>query len=123
LLKKKRMSFLRSIWNPREWEAKAKAMKEFLQIAIGIGVTILIIGKLALWLDWFRWPPLQWIGEHLLRTDKLAKMATLEVVAWALGYSAAVELAYMLFTEGPDEAVDPVIMGSAAAALLTNKHS
>ena len=39
-------------------------------------------------------------------------------MAIALEYSAGIELAYTLFTEGPDEAVEPVIMGLAAAMLL-----
>jgi hypothetical protein len=33
--------------------------------------------------------------------------------------SAGIELAYMLFTPGPDEAVEPLILGLASAALLT----
>ena len=39
-------------------------------------------------------------------------------MATALAYSAGFELAYTLFTPGPDEAVEPVIMGLAAAMLL-----
>src|SRR5215207_10074556 len=34
-----------------------------------------------------------------------------------LGVSAAVELAFMLLTEGPDEAVDPLLLSISAAAL------
>jgi hypothetical protein len=33
--------------------------------------------------------------------------------------SAALDLAYMLFTEGPDEAVQPLIVGIAAAVLIS----
>jgi hypothetical protein len=53
----------------------------------------------------------------------------LELVGYALVLSAGVELAYMLYTDGPDEALDPLILGLAAAALLavsqikTNKAS
>jgi hypothetical protein len=32
--------------------------------------------------------------------------------------STAIELGYMLFTSGPDEAVEPLILGIAGAALL-----
>ncbi len=35
-----------------------------------------------------------------------------------MAYSAGIELAYTLFTEGPDEAVEPLIMGLAAAMLF-----
>jgi hypothetical protein len=33
-------------------------------------------------------------------------------------FSAAIDLAYMLFTPGPDEALQPVIIGIAAAVLI-----
>jgi hypothetical protein len=97
---------------------RAKTSKVRLQMAIGIGLTILVGAKLACWLDWFEISWLKAFGQHFLHTDKLLWMGTLEIVARALAYSSAVELAYTLFTEGPDEAVEPVIMGLAAAMLL-----
>jgi hypothetical protein len=48
----------------------------------------------------------------------LVTLPTLELVGIALAYSSGFELAYTLFTAGPDEAVEPVIMGLAAAMLL-----
>ena len=42
----------------------------------------------------------------------------LHLVAAALAGSAAVELAYTLFTRGPDEALEPVLVAIAAAILL-----
>ena len=39
-------------------------------------------------------------------------------VGFALGLAAVVELAYTLFTDGPDEALNPVMLGVAAALLI-----
>ena len=41
----------------------------------------------------------------------------LKTVAFGLGISAGIEMAYMLFTPGPDEAVEPVILSLAATIL------
>jgi hypothetical protein len=43
----------------------------------------------------------------------------LDIVGIGLMVSAGIELAYMLFTEGPDEAVHPLILGLSSAALIT----
>lgn len=42
----------------------------------------------------------------------------LDIIAFGLFFSTGVDLAYMLFTPGPDEAIDPVMTGLAAAILL-----
>lgn len=42
----------------------------------------------------------------------------LDIVGVALAFSTAVELAYTLFTRGLDEAINPLIMGIAAAILI-----
>jgi hypothetical protein len=42
----------------------------------------------------------------------------LAIVGSALVLAAGVELAHTLFTDGPDEAVDPLILGMSAALLL-----
>jgi hypothetical protein len=42
----------------------------------------------------------------------------LTIVGYALQFSAGTELAYMLFTPGPDEAIEPLIFGLAATALI-----
>jgi hypothetical protein len=43
---------------------------------------------------------------------------TLEIVAKGLAYSAGVDLAYMLFTPGPDEAFEPVVLALASGVIL-----
>lgn len=41
----------------------------------------------------------------------------LGIVSYGLGISAGIEMAYMLFTPGPDEAVEPIILGLASTLL------
>jgi hypothetical protein len=41
----------------------------------------------------------------------------LDIVGGVLAYAAAIELAYMLVTPGPDEAVQPLILGLASVVL------
>ncbi|MFN1141762.1 hypothetical protein [Serratia quinivorans] len=50
--------------------------------------------------------------EHILAIN------TLQYVAKALAVSCGIQLAYMLVTDGPDEAVDPLMLGIASAILL-----
>ena len=89
-----------------------ETLKILLQFIVGLGLIILLIGKAIVSLvGGSGWPP--W-----LHANELRSIPTLELVAVALEYSAGIELAYTLFTEGPDEAVEPVIMGLAAAMLL-----
>ena len=40
-------------------------------------------------------------------------------MANVLAISAGIELAYMLFTDGPDEAIEPPILGITSAAFFT----
>lgn len=54
--------------------------------------------------------------------DLLSKARNLDVfdfVGKALGLSAGIELAYMLFTDGPDEAISPLIMAVASGAFFS----
>jgi hypothetical protein len=90
----------------------AERIKIALQFAVGFGLTVLLVVKAIFSLVPSLVGPLWW------RADELRSIPTLELVAIALEYSAGIELAYTLFTEGPDEAVEPVIMGLAAAMLL-----
>ncbi len=51
-------------------------------------------------------------GNHPLNLEY-----SLRIVSYGLGISAGIEMAYMLFTPGPDEAVEPVILGLASTLL------
>ncbi|WP_336855067.1 hypothetical protein [Pseudescherichia vulneris] len=49
---------------------------------------------------------------------QLLHIKTLLYVAAALALSSGIQLAYMLVTHGPDEAIEPVMLGIASAVLL-----
>jgi hypothetical protein len=78
---------------------------------IAIGVVIIVVGQL--------WPI---VWTFVTRQGNLPKLPQtpeiLAIVAKALAYSAAIDLAYMLFTPEPDEAVEPLMLGAAAGALM-----
>lgn len=44
--------------------------------------------------------------------------SVLDIVALTLAAAAAIELSYTLFTEGPDEAIDPAALGLSSAIIL-----
>jgi hypothetical protein len=91
-------------------EPYAEAVKIVLQMFIGTGLAVLISLKLLNHLG---------IGFAVpFLTEQVYSRPTLDIVGLSLGYSSALELAYALFTEGPDEAVEPLIMGLAAALLV-----
>lgn len=88
-----------------KYQPYAKNMKIILQMLVGVIVTVLIILK-ALYT--FEVP----ISIPLLTVPPL------QIVGIALAFSSAIELAYTLFTQGPDEAVEPLITGLASVILL-----
>lgn len=49
----------------------------------------------------------------------LLSIRTFQYIGKALGISAGIDLGYMLFTEGPDEALTPLLLGVSSAAFLT----
>ncbi|MEB7576103.1 hypothetical protein NGC17_06465 [Citrobacter portucalensis] len=49
---------------------------------------------------------------------QLLNINTLLYVSLALAISCGIQLAYMLVTHGPDEAIEPVMLGIASAVLL-----
>lgn len=99
---------------PKRWgnylyelaEPRAHAAKVVLQMLIGAG-TVCVLGYDAINLLGIPAP------------QSLRDAAPLEIIARGLEYAAGVELAYMLFTDGPDEAIQPLILGLSAATLLT----
>ena len=48
----------------------------------------------------------------------IAQLNPLDIIAYGLFFSTGIDLAYMLFTPGPDETLEPVMTGLAAAILL-----
>lgn len=95
------------------WIKLARNCKKIGQGAIGIGIVLWLALKLLSY-------PLAFVFPDTL--EKILRLPTLDVIAYGLQYAAALDLAYMLFTPGPDEAVQPLMLGLAAAALLEVSH-
>jgi hypothetical protein len=93
----------------KEYKPHAESIKITIQMLIGI-----IVG-LALLLKVFA-NILDALGNPFLHS--IAILNPLDIVAYGLFFSTGVDLAYMLFTPGPDEAIEPVMTGLAAAILL-----
>jgi hypothetical protein len=83
-------------------EPPAQWMKALVQMIIGVGTVIALVV-----LIWF---------PHI-RNGGVAEFA-LRIVAVGLALAAVVELTYTLFTDGPDEALDPLILGLSSFLLL-----
>lgn len=94
-------------------KANMQVLKILLQQLIGLAIIALLAIKTVLELC----PKLDIFKESDLEAV-LVHTGYLKVVGSALSVSAGVELAYMLFTPGPDEAVEPLILGVAGAVLL-----
>lgn len=95
---------------PDPLQSTARRVKALLQMAIGIYA-----------LGWLAWA--FYHGYHVQNCQQLcspipAAKAVFSVTADALGAATAVQLAFTLFTPGPDEALDPVLLALAAAMLL-----
>jgi len=58
------------------------------------------------------------LKEAMTFSEHILAINTLQYVAKALAVSCGIQLAYMLVTDGPDEAVDPLMLGIASAILL-----
>ena len=95
-------------WLYRHAQPGAYLAKIILQMAIGAGaafkIGVLVLGGTA---------DAPWSVEFGLATEQ-----TLAIIGGALAVAAAIELAYTLFTPGPDEALDPLMLGLSAALLL-----
>ena len=92
-----------------KWKPKALSIKIGLQMLIGLAIVVLLAMKLLLHLINF---PTFFLFEILITHHPL------QIVGYALALSAGIELAYMLYTPGPDEAIEPLILGMSSAVLL-----
>ena len=77
---------------------------------VGVALSLLLVIKLIAW------------GLNLNSTNVIIRFVTdnnvLDIIGEGLAVSAGVELIYMLFTDGPDEAVQPLIYGVASIILI-----
>lgn len=87
-----------------------RIFKNILQYLIGLGIFSLVVFELGV--EAFA-SDCQGVG--FLKA--YINQPILKMVSIALAAATAVELAYMLFTPGPDEAVQPVMMGIASFVL------
>lgn len=83
-------------------DPRAQWVKALVQMAIGVG-TVIAVAVLVCF--------------PAFRHGGIAELA-LRVVAAGLALAAVVELTYTLFTEGPDEALDPLILGLSSFIIL-----
>jgi hypothetical protein len=95
-------------WLYRKSKPWAHGLKVFLQMFIGIGAAVDIGIHVA-----------HSVSNHT-GTAPLAPetKVSVQVIAYALAVAAAIELAYTLFTPGPDDPLDPLMLGLSSAILL-----
>jgi hypothetical protein len=96
------------IWLYRKAKPWAYGIKVFLQMIVGVGAVI----------------DIAWHVERSVSTHKGGApfapniMTSVAVIASALAVAAAIELAYTLFTPGPDEALEPLMLGLSSGILF-----
>jgi hypothetical protein len=105
-------------------EKRAEGVKIAIQMAIGIGLFASLIFKLFIFLFPIHAKHLPIHLSGLLRVAKvISDNDVLALVGYGLAISAGIELIYMLFTPGLDEAVDPLIIGTASGILILLSRS
>ena len=87
----------------------AHLSKVLLQMVIGVGA--------AAYIGWYAYRYLTSLHNGLA-PDLNAVNGAVNVIAFALAIAAGIELAYTLFTPGPDEALDPLMLGLSSGILL-----
>lgn len=87
----------------------AHLFKVLLQMAVGVGA--------AAYIGWYVFQYLT--SPHVGFGPNInAVSGAVNVIAFALAVAAGIELAYTLFTPGPDEALDPLMLGVSSGILL-----
>ena len=93
----------------RKLKPWAYLSKVFLQMVVGVGA--------AAYIGWYTYQylatPHTGFGPSL---DTVS--GAVNVIAFALAIAAGIELAYTLFTPGPDEALDPLMLGISSGILV-----
>lgn len=86
----------------------AEGAKAIVQMIIGIAALIILVVQLCI---------------HIPASAISLGDRALAIIGVALAFSAAVELAYTFFTDGPDEAIDPLILGLSSFGLIEISRS
>ena len=84
---------------------KAKPLKALIQMAIAV----LAVTRLGAYM----WHGHHWWGPRFTSVD-----VSLELIGRALAAATVVELAYTLFTDGPDEVLDPLMLGISSFLII-----
>jgi hypothetical protein len=84
---------------------KAKPLKALIQMAIAV----LAVTRLSAYM----WHGHAWWGPRFTSVD-----ASLGLIGRALAAATVVELAYTLFTDGPDEVLDPLMLGISSFLII-----
>jgi hypothetical protein len=95
-------------WLYQHFKPGAHGIKVFLQMLVGIGATADIGFQVVRFT----------IARSAFIPTVPATTVVVQVIAYALAVAAAIELAYTLFTPGPDEALDPLTLGLSSGLLL-----
>ena len=100
--------------DPNPWVVqKARNAKMAIQMTTGLVVALMLLIKVLSSISPIAMALIPSpVREYITYTPFLA------MVSHSLAFSACIEMAYMLFTDGPDEAVDPLILGLASFILL-----
>jgi hypothetical protein len=86
-----------------EWEPYAYWVKTKLQMLISLIAVGVLLFRLA---------------DYILSGSEAGPDQIFAIISYALAVAAVLELAYTLFTPGPDEALDPLVLGLSALLLL-----
>jgi hypothetical protein len=104
---------------PTRWAHKVKVtLQGFIGAALIVTLTMKGIAELMQTLEY----PHIWDKQALEKSTLMAHLLsiiTFKYIGKALGISAGIDLGYMLFTDGPDEALTPLMLGVSSAAFLT----
>jgi hypothetical protein len=84
-------------------EPRAKVAKTVLEMLVGVVVVCGVLARAA---------------TDLVRLKAPDDAVIFHIVAGGLAVVAAIELAYTLFTPGPDEVIDPLLLGLSSALLF-----
>jgi hypothetical protein len=101
---KKRWFWLRGPWLYEHLTEPAQGVKVLLQMIVGVAGSVIVIAAVL-------------EDIHGGRTATYMEKHALVIIAASLAVAASLELAYSLFTPGPDEAIDPLMLGISAVFL------
>ncbi len=113
-------SIIDKVAYPRSVQEMARRIKAFLQMAVGIyavgwlGWTFILTNRVHNCVL----PSVNSSASHQICYLIPPSVIVFKLIADALAASTVIELAYTLFTPGPDEALDPVLLAVAAALLF-----